>query len=277
MEIVIYFGFLHITVDQKRLLRHGKQQFINCCSNLRAVACFLPTSVNSAVSYQIARVSVKPSTNEVRIGDNFTIDVNATDVDDFYSFEFKLSYDTRFLDGLNVTVTPPWPLPSGSEIVDSEGYVWINCSLTEPPGIAGDVALASIVFEATAGGNTTLYLYVIDFSNSTGGPIPLIVNDGFITVWPWNLHIPEDYPTIQEGINAANPGDIIFVSSDTYYEHVIVNKTVSLMGEGKETTIIDGNGTGTVAPWSPLMPRLRGLQYRMRGIAVYLCGIVLIT
>lgn len=208
--------------------------------------CLLPPSVNSVVSYPIARVSVKPSANEVRIGDNFTIDVNATDVDDLYSFEFKLSYDTSFLDGLSVTAPPPWPHPSGSEIVDSEGYVWINCSLTEPPGITGDVTLASIVFGATAGGNASLYLYVINFSNSTGGLIPLIVNDGSIIVWPWNVHIPEDYSTIQKGINAANSGDIIFVSSDTYYEHVIVNKTVSLIGESKETTIIDGNGTGTV-------------------------------
>lgn len=31
-----------------------------------------------------------------------------------------------------------------------------------------------------------------------------------------------------------------------YYENVVVNKTVSLIGENKETTIIDGNGTGTV-------------------------------
>jgi len=58
--------------------------------------------------------------------------------------------------------------------------------------------------------------------------------------------VPEDYPTIQEAINNANEGDTIFVRNGTYYENVVVNKTVSLVGENRETTIIDGGGTGRV-------------------------------
>lgn len=55
-----------------------------------------------------------------------------------------------------------------------------------------------------------------------------------------------DFQTIQEAINVANEGDTIFVKSGTYYEHVVVNKTVFLLGENKETTLIDGNAIGTV-------------------------------
>jgi len=58
--------------------------------------------------------------------------------------------------------------------------------------------------------------------------------------------VPNDYSNIQAAINAADPGDTIYVRANTYYEHVIVNKTVSLIGENKYTTIIDGSGTGTV-------------------------------
>jgi parallel beta-helix repeat protein len=58
--------------------------------------------------------------------------------------------------------------------------------------------------------------------------------------------VPDDYPTIQEAINAANAGDTIFVRNGTYRENVVVNKTVSLIGENKNTTIIDGNKTGSV-------------------------------
>jgi len=54
------------------------------------------------------------------------------------------------------------------------------------------------------------------------------------------------YSSIQEAINNASEGDTIFVSSGTYYENVVVNKSVSLIGENKATTIIDGNGTGNV-------------------------------
>jgi len=52
--------------------------------------------------------------------------------------------------------------------------------------------------------------------------------------------------SLQEAIDAANPGDIIRVPSGTYYEHLVVTKSLTLIGEGNATTIIDGNGTGTV-------------------------------
>lgn len=63
---------------------------------------------------------------------------------------------------------------------------------------------------------------------------------------PITIVVPDDYLTIQEAINSANVGDTIFVRSGTYYEHVIVNKTLSLIGENKETTIINGDCNGTV-------------------------------
>jgi len=61
---------------------------------------------------------------------------------------------------------------------------------------------------------------------------------------PKTIIVPDDYPTIQEAINAANDGDTIYVKSGTYYENVVVNKSLSLLGENKETTIIDGMGEG---------------------------------
>jgi len=69
------------------------------------------------------------------------------------------------------------------------------------------------------------------------------------TVSPWNDHeivVPDDYLTIQEAINNANEGDTVFVRNGTYYENVVVNKSISLVGENKSTTIMDGMGTGTV-------------------------------
>ena len=60
------------------------------------------------------------------------------------------------------------------------------------------------------------------------------------------LIVPDDYPTIQAAINAASSGATIYVRAGIYYENVVINKTVSLFGENKSTTIIDGSGTGTV-------------------------------
>jgi len=60
------------------------------------------------------------------------------------------------------------------------------------------------------------------------------------------ITVPDDYPTIQEAIDAANPGDTIFVEAGTYFENVVINKALSLIGENRSTTIIDGNGAGDV-------------------------------
>jgi parallel beta-helix repeat protein len=58
------------------------------------------------------------------------------------------------------------------------------------------------------------------------------------------ITVPDDYSSIQEAINHAGEGDTIFVRNGTYYENVVVNKTISLIGEKKSTTIVDGGGDG---------------------------------
>jgi parallel beta-helix repeat protein len=55
-----------------------------------------------------------------------------------------------------------------------------------------------------------------------------------------------NFSTIQEAINAANPGDTIRVYDGTYYENLILNKSVSIIGNGSGNTIIDGGGSGDV-------------------------------
>ena len=63
-----------------------------------------------------------------------------------------------------------------------------------------------------------------------------------------NLNTGISYDTVQEAIDAPETldGHTIFVKAGTYYEHVVVNKSVSLVGESKDNVIIDGNGTGRV-------------------------------
>ena len=56
---------------------------------------------------------------------------------------------------------------------------------------------------------------------------------------PRTIVVPDDYRTIQEAINAASPGDAVFVRAGTYSESVVVNKTVSLVGESRDATTIE--------------------------------------
>lgn len=78
--------------------------------------------------------------------------------------------------------------------------------------------------------------------------------------------VPSDYPTIQEAIDAAAPGDVIQVSGQTYYENIIVNKSVWLIGENPETTIIDGSKAGTVIHVYADNVKISGFTVRNSGI-----------
>ncbi|MFO7677733.1 MAG: NosD domain-containing protein [Thermoplasmatota archaeon] len=56
---------------------------------------------------------------------------------------------------------------------------------------------------------------------------------------------PGNYTKIQDAINASSNGDTIYVHKKIYYEHILIAKDINLLGEYKEQTIIDAQGTGT--------------------------------
>jgi parallel beta-helix repeat protein len=51
------------------------------------------------------------------------------------------------------------------------------------------------------------------------------------------------YQSIQEAIDNATAGDTIIVHSGIYYEHIILNKSIVLKGDGKDTTVINYNSS----------------------------------
>jgi parallel beta-helix repeat protein len=55
------------------------------------------------------------------------------------------------------------------------------------------------------------------------------------------------FRTIQEAIDNAVDGDTILVRGGTYYEHVFVNKSLSIVGEDAANTVVDGgNDSSTI-------------------------------
>jgi len=83
---------------------------------------------------------------------------------------------------------------------------------------------------------------------------------------PKTIIVPDNYPTIQKAINNANDGDTIFVRNGTYYENIVVNKTASLIGESRDTTIIDGNHIGTVVNITARQATVTNFTIRNSGL-----------
>lgn len=95
----------------------------------------------------------------------------------------------------------------------------------------------------------------------------LVFNVQPVKAEPATIIVPDDYLTIQEAINHANEGDTIFVKSGTYYQHVVVNKSLSLIGADKFNTIIDG-GVET------FYPLLKSYSISISGFTVQNGGIL---
>jgi len=77
----------------------------------------------------------------------------------------------------------------------------------------------------------------LQLESSYNNPIqPAVVFSGRTIV------VPDDYPTIQAAVDHAVDGDTIRVKAGTYYEHVVVDKSLIIRGDNKDFTIVDGSG-----------------------------------
>ena len=84
---------------------------------------------------------------------------------------------------------------------------------------------------------------------------------------------PGNYTKIQDAIDDSSNGDTVYVYDDSspYYENVIVDKSIELHGENRDTTVVDGNGSGSVFKLDANIVKLHGftIQRGTYGIRVF--------
>ncbi len=78
---------------------------------------------------------------------------------------------------------------------------------------------------------------------------------------------PNNYTHIQDAIDNASDGDTVFVYDDSspYYENIEIYKSINLIGENRDTTIIDGNESGDVVYITADLVNINGFTIRNGG------------
>jgi parallel beta-helix repeat protein len=87
------------------------------------------------------------------------------------------------------------------------------------------------------------------------------------------IHVPDDYRKIQWAVGNASEGATILVHAGTYYGRIIVNKSLSLVGEDRDSTIIDGNETESVIVITANNVSVKGFMIRSSGSGEYNSGV----
>lgn len=79
---------------------------------------------------------------------------------------------------------------------------------------------------------------------------------------------PGNYTRIQDAIDDATDGDTVFVYDDSspYYENVIVDRSINLIGEDKHSTIIDAREDGTVTCITANSVNITGFTIQKGGL-----------
>jgi len=69
--------------------------------------------------------------------------------------------------------------------------------------------------------------------------LSLMIGVQFVKSISTTIVVPDDYSTIQEAIDNAVEGDTVYVKKGVYLENPVVNKSISLVGEDRDSTVID--------------------------------------
>jgi len=149
---------------------------------------------------------------------------------------------------VKVTLTKPNPDISGYATYIGGGDYDVNLGNSPYDGhwLNGDHVRVDVTYGGYYGEDTGVINMAMGYTyfeiNITSSPNRVYVDDDFNSSTPgWQY---DCFSVIQDGIDAVAENGTVYVSNGTYYENVVVNKTIDLIGENRNGTIIDGGGVG---------------------------------
>jgi len=130
-------------------------------------------------------VSVFPSSVVASVGQNFSINLDVSNVSDLYGWEFKMNWTASLLNLKNAT-EGPFLKSAGStffyyNLNATTGDVTVDETLTgDIPGVSGSGVLTTITFNVLGLGQSPLNLYYAVLINSLEQAIPCQLSGGYV-------------------------------------------------------------------------------------------------
>jgi parallel beta-helix repeat protein len=229
----------------------------------------LPMSASAEVSFDpqtytfIAERGIGPGTR-------FNTTIELYDVTWLFAWQVRAYFNNTLLNATNAYYHPDEPIHKVSHIpltpvIDNDynathGYVqhyisaiypnYVNVTTEDYPLGAGICIMEFEILIKPSSKQTLSSVLSLDnldtrLRKDPSTIIPTTKKNGLYRLISATIRVPTDYSTIQEAVNAAEPGNTVFVYNGTYHENIVVNKTLTLIGQDSRAVVVGGIG-GTV-------------------------------
>lgn len=208
--------------------------------------------INTSTS--ASTLSLSPSSGSYRVGQVFTVSVLGDSGGlALNGVDMVLHYDPLVLSVSSITLGTIFPNSPAHSNDPSIGEIHISSNSNGQGIVVSAATLATLNFTVIGSGQTNVILDYNSSSNArsdmsqSGNPGQALgsVSSGSYTVGI--LHVPQDYSTITSALAAAYPAETVLVAPGTYHEQFYIPSGVSLQGQDRDTTIIDGDAVANRA------------------------------
>lgn len=234
------------------------------CLSDESGACHYPEILNAICTvtqfYNPAHTYIDPPDYTVPICVPFKVHVKVKDVTNLHGYSMSLSYDTTYVDCLDIVDACFLPSPksqTGKTIDDVLGTIDFSYQSHAEAGVSGDGALATITFHCTGAGQSILNIDSISLWDPAGFQIPTttaggrVIQIGYweplklqhIVEWPYPYYM-VDIPFVPP----SSPEGYVEVMAELEAKGFVFDPT---MGTATEVTMFieDEELTGVATSW----------------------------